>query len=369
MSHPDHPDSTATVGIRRALDKVPAYKPGKPATPREGITPFKISSNENPYPPLPSVLATATDAAGRMNRYPDMAVTELTAKLAETLQVPADDVIVGPGSVGVLVQLMTAMCEAGDEVVYAWRSFEAYPIVAAVSGATAVQVPLDGEARHDLDAMAAAITERTKVVLVCTPNNPTGPAVTRAELDAFLAKVPSHVLVVIDEAYREFVRNDESPDALEFYRKHDNVMVLRTFSKAYGLAGLRVGYGVAHGEVATALRKCAVPFGVSEIAQRSAIVSLDAIDELLERVELIVQERGRVLTALQEQGWKVPDTEANFVWLPLGEATEEFTRTMDEAGLSVRPFLGEGARCSIDVPEANDRLIEVAGRFLREHTR
>ncbi len=363
MSHPD--TSAASLGIRRALDNVPAYKPGKPATPRPGITPFKISSNENPYPPLPSVLAAANESVGRMNRYPDMFVTQLSQRLAEYLDVPVEDVIVGPGSVGVLVQLMTAMCEAGDEVVYAWRSFEAYPIVATVSGATSVQVPLDGDARHDLDAMAAAITDKTKVVLICTPNNPTGPTVTTSEIESFLAKVPSSVLVVIDEAYREFVRDPQAPNAMDLYRRYPNVMVLRTFSKAYGLAGLRVGYAVAHGDVAVALRKCAVPFGVSDIAQRAAMLSLDAEAELLERVASIVSERERVVAALREQGWKCPDTQANFVWLPLGEQTEAFTAAMDEAGLSVRPFVGEGARCSFDVPEANDRLIKVAGEYLK----
>lgn len=368
MSHQDSTTDAPAVGIRRALDAVPAYKPGKPPTPREGITAFKISSNENPYPPLPAVLAAATDAVGRMNRYPDMGVTDLRNKIAETFDVPVDDVVVGPGSVGVLVQTVTAMCQEGDEVVYAWRSFEAYPIVTAVTGATPVQIPLDADARHDLDAMAAAVNERTKVVLVCTPNNPTGPGITRDEIEAFLGKVPSNVLVVIDEAYREFVRDPQAFDAVDMYRKYPNVMVLRTFSKAYGLAGLRVGYGVAHGPIAEALRKCAVPFGVSETAQKAAVISLDNVEELLERVDSIVKERGRVLSALRDQGWKVPDTDANFVWLPLGDETAAFTDMMNENGLSVRPFVGEGARCSIDVPEANDRLIELAGRYLKERS-
>jgi histidinol-phosphate aminotransferase len=353
------------VRLRAALDAVPAYKPGKPATEREGITAYKMSSNENPYPPLPSVLEVVRDAAGTMNRYPDMSVAGLTATLATSLGVPAGDIATGTGSVAVLAQMLQVTCEPGDEVVYAWRSFEAYPIVVALSGATSVQVPLDADARHDLDAMAAAITDRTRLVLVCTPNNPTGPAVHADELDAFLAKVPPDVLVVIDEAYLEFGRDDEAPDALALYRTHPNVAVLRTFSKAYGLAGLRVGYAVAQEPVATALRKAALPFGVSDLAQRAAVASIAAFDELQERVDALVLERERVRKDLLDQGWQVPDSQANFVWLPLGEDTAAFAAAADQAGLTVRPFPSEGCRCTIAETEANDRLLEVAEAFRR----
>ena len=351
------------VRLRGALDAVPAYKPGKPAAEREGITAFKMSSNENPYPPLPSVLEVVQEAAASFNRYPDMGVGALTTKLAETLDVPVEHLATGTGSVGVLQQLIQITCEPGDEVVYAWRSFEAYPIVVALSGATSVQVPLDADARHDLAAMADAITDRTRLVLVCTPNNPTGPAVHADELDAFLDAVPSDVLVVIDEAYLEFGRDDRVPDALALYRSRSNVAVLRTFSKAYGLAGLRVGYAVAQEPIATALRKAAVPFGVTDLAQRAAIASLDAYDELAERVDALVLERDRLGKALRDQGWDVPETQANFVWLPLGEDTVDFAAAADQAGLTVRPFAGEGCRCSVAETEANDRLIEVAAAF------
>ncbi len=352
-----------TVRLRSALDAVAAYKPGKPAEAREGVTAYKISSNENPYPPLPSVLRVVTDAAASMNRYPDMGVTALTQALAERLEVPASHLATGTGSVGVLSYLISITCEPGDEVVYAWRSFEAYPIVVAVAGATSVQVPLDADARHDLDAMAEAITDRTRLVLVCTPNNPTGPIVTETELRAFLAKVPGDVLVVIDEAYLEFNTDDEAPDALGLYREFPNVAVLRTFSKAYGLAGLRVGYAVAREEVATALRKVATPFGVSDLAQHAAVASLEAYDELAVRVKALVEERERVRTALLDQGWPVPQTQANFVWLPLGEDSMDFAATCQDAGLTVRPFPGDGVRCTIGETEASDRLIEVAGKF------
>jgi histidinol-phosphate aminotransferase len=214
--------------------------------------------------------------------------------------------------------------------------------------------------------MLAAITERTRLVLVCTPNNPTGPVVHQDELDAFLDRVPSDVLVVIDEAYLEFVTDPEAPDAIATYRQRPNVAVLRTFSKAYGLAGLRVGYAVAHEAVAQALRKTAVPFGVSDIAQQAAIASLEAYDELQVRVDALVAERARVVAALRAQGWAVPQTEANFVWLPLGDRTLDFAAAADQAGLVVRPFAGEGVRCTIAETAANDLLVEVAGRF-RSH--
>jgi histidinol-phosphate aminotransferase len=351
------------VRLRKTLDGVPAYKPGKPAAPVEGVTSYKLSSNENPYPPLDSVLQVVNEAATRMNRYPDMAVTRLTEALAERWGVPTSHIATGTGSVGVLTQLVNITCEPGDEVVYAWRSFEAYPIVVALAGATSVQVPVDGAAAHDLPAMAAAVTDRTRLILVCTPNNPTGPHVSDAALREFLDAVPRDVLVVIDEAYLEFNTADDAPDALALYREFPNAAVLRTFSKAYGLAGLRVGYCIAQENVATALRKAATPFGVSDLAESAAIASLAAYDELEVRVKALVDERERVLAALREQGWVVPDTQANFVWMPLGEDAVAFAAACQERGLTVRPFPGDGVRCTIGETEANDRLIEVARAF------
>ncbi|MDO5741206.1 MAG: histidinol-phosphate transaminase [Ornithinimicrobium sp.] len=358
-------DQPSPVRLRTTLAGVPAYTPGKPAAPIEGLTTYKISSNENPYPPLPSVLAAVKDAAESMNRYPDMGVVELTAALAERLGVPTTDLATGTGSVAVLAQLIAITCDPGDEVLYAWRSFEAYPIVVALAGAVSVQVPLDGDARHDLPAMAAAITDRTRLVLVCTPNNPTGPAVREDELREFIAAVPQDVLVVIDEAYLEFTSADTVPDALALYREFSNVAVLRTFSKAYGLAGLRVGYAVAHEEVATALRKAATPFGVSDLAQRAAVASLDAYDELEVRVKELVSERERVVATLCEHGWDVPDAQGNFVWLPLGEDAVPFAKMAQSRGLMVRPFAGEGVRCTIAETQANDRLLGVAAEWCR----
>ncbi|SDT67487.1 pyridoxal phosphate-dependent aminotransferase [Jiangella sp. DSM 45060] len=352
------------VRIRKALDGLPSYKPGRPAAPAAGAAPaFKISSNENPYPPLPGVLEAVTATAGSLNRYPDLFATELVAALADRFGVPPEHVATGTGSVGVLQQIIQATAAEGDDVVYAWRSFEAYPIVVGISGATAIEVPLAAGARHDLDAMADAITDRTRLVLVCTPNNPTGPVVGRDELAAFLRRVPEDVMVVVDEAYREFVRDPAAADGMEFYRQHRNVCVLRTFSKAYGLAGLRVGFAIAHDDVADALRKTAVPFGVSGIAQRAAVESLAREAELLERVEALVGERTRVYDALTAQGWEIPHTEANFVWLALGERTLDFARFCEDEGLVVRPFAGDGCRVTIAEREANDRLIRLAAEW------
>jgi histidinol-phosphate aminotransferase len=353
------------VRLRATLTGIPSYVPGRPAAAGDGeaAPAYKISSNENPYPPLPSVLDVVATAAQQMNRYPDMAATALVDAIAAHAGVDRAQVAVGTGSVGVLGQILAATCGEGDEVVHAWRSFEAYPILVQLSGATGVPVPLAPGGRHDLAAMAAAVTERTRLVLVCTPNNPTGPAVHTEELERFLDAIPRDVLVVIDEAYVEFVTDPRVPDSLAVLRARPNVAVLRTFSKAYGLAGLRVGYAVAAPEVAAALRKTAVPFGVSLVAQEAAVASLAAYDELAVRVAALVAERTRVVDALRAQGWDIPDSQANFVWLELGERTLDFAAMAEQAGLVVRPFAGSGARCTIAEPESVDLLLDVCARF------
>jgi histidinol-phosphate aminotransferase len=349
---------------RATVAQIPAYVAGKPPTVQPGMTSYKLSSNENPYPPLPGVVEAASAAVATMNRYPDMGSSALYAALAARLGVPVTDLAVATGSVALLYQLPSAFCEPGDEVVYAWRSFEAYPIAVTAAGAVSVQVPVTADGRHDLEAMAAAVTDRTKIVMVCTPNNPTGPSVTQTELDAFLAAVPPHVVVVVDEAYLEFVAMDDAVDGLATYRAHPNVVLFRTFSKAYGLAGFRVGYAVAQEPIAAAMRAVSLPFGVSGVAQAAAIASLAAHDELLARVADLVAERGRVHAALTEQGWALPEPQGNFVWFALGERSADFAAAADAAGVTVRPFAGEGVRVSIGEPEGNDRLIEVARGFV-----
>jgi histidinol-phosphate aminotransferase len=351
--------------VREALNTIPAYVPGKPPPARDGLETFKLSSNENPYPPLPGVMEAAAAAVARMNRYPDMAAAGLHAAIADRLQVPVGDLALGTGSVAVLYHLLQAVCDDGDEVVLAWRSFEAYPIAIQLTGATPVPVPLAPGARHDLDAMADAVTARTKVLLVCTPNNPTGPVVHRAEMADLLERVPAHVLIVVDEAYTEFVDDPDVVSGLDLYREHDNVVVLRTFSKAYGLAGLRVGYAVAPASLAAGVRKAALPFGVSQVAQEAALASLEAEAELMGRVAALREERERVHSALLADGWDIPQAQGNFVWLPLGEGTAEFAAVAAEAGVMVRPFAGDGARVSIGEVAGNDVLLRTAADWRR----
>lgn len=343
---------------RADLESLPAYVAG-----RSVPGAVKLASNETPYGPLPSVARAISEAATEVNRYPDMVSAALTDRLARRLDVPTERITVGCGSVALCQQLVQAMCAPGDEVVYAWRSFEAYPIATQIANAVSAAVPLDSTHTHDLDAMFSAITPATRLVFVCNPNNPTGTAVRRDALTRFLDAVPSNVLVVLDEAYREFVTDEEVPDGVELARRYPNVLVLRTFSKAYGLAGLRVGYGVGPAEVITALRKVYVPFSTNALAQRAAIASLEAADELLARCRGIVAERERVVGALRETGFDVPETQANFLWLPLGERTTEFTEHALEHKVVVRGFAGDGVRVTISEPAENDLLLDAARAF------
>jgi histidinol-phosphate aminotransferase len=358
--------SVQTPRFRPILDQFAAYRPGKPPAATSGRT-YKLSSNESPFGPLPSVVKVIAEAASEVNRYPDNGAAELTEAIAARYAVPMTHVAVGCGSVGLVQQLLEAVVDPGAQVLYAWRSFEAYPYLADLAGAKSVRVPLTDE-RHDLDAMAAAISEATRLIFVCTPNNPTGTVVTTTELTRFLDQVPGDCLVVLDEAYAEYVRDPAAPDGIEIYRDRPNVAVLRTFSKAYGLAGLRVGFLVGPAPVAAAARKTMLTFAVNALAQAAAVASLAAEAELLDRVDQVVAERDRVRAELISMGWSVPPTEANFVWLRLGPAAVNFADACGAAGLSVRPFAGEGVRVSIGERAANDRFIEVARDYLSSRT-
>ena len=354
--------SDIPVRVRPEVAALPPYRQGRQA----GADAFKLSSNENPFDPLPGVLERVRGASA-LNRYPDATAARLRARLAERFGVGADEVHVGAGSVSILAQLVVATSGPGDEVIYAWRSFEAYPWLAVVSGATAVQVPLGAGARHDLDAMAAAITDRTRAIIVCSPNNPTGPIVTQAEFDAFVSKVPGDVLVILDEAYAEFVTDPASVDGLRVLggTGRPNVVALRTFSKAYGLAGLRVGYAVGHPRVLDAARSTAIPLSVTAHAEEAALASLDAEDELLERVRVIAARRDRLVAGLRAAGWNVPAAEGNFVWLPAGDETAAFAAAFEDAGLIVRPFAGDGIRISVGEEESVERVLRTAASVVK----
>ncbi|MDT4947941.1 MAG: histidinol-phosphate aminotransferase [Pseudonocardiales bacterium] len=356
-----------TVNKRPMLATLPAYVPG-----RSVPGAIKLASNETPYPPLPHVIDRIAAAAAEINRYPDNFSTELTAVLARKLGVAVEQVRVGCGSVSLCTQLAQAVADADEEIIYAWRSFEAYPIIASVSGASSIQVPLDSGHVHDLDAMAERISGKTRLIFVCNPNNPTGTAVDRDALVRFLRSVPADVVVGLDEAYREFVTDASVPDGLTLLEEFPNIVVLRTFSKAYGLAGLRVGYAVAGDPVITnALRQTQVPFAVSTVAQAAALASLEpeAEAQLLARVADIAAERDRVHAALLGLGYEVPPSQANFVWVQLGDATTEWAAGCEERKVIVRGFAGAGARVTVSTPDENDRFLAAAADLAHHSAR
>jgi histidinol-phosphate aminotransferase len=351
--------------FRSVLDQFAPYKPGRRVANATGQS-FKLASNECPFGPLPSVAKAIAAAAAEINWYPDNTAEALTEAIARRYDVPPAHVALGCGSVGVAQQLLAAAAEPGTEVLYAWRSFEAYPILVPLTGATDVRVPLKDET-HDLAAMADAITPRTRVIFVCNPNNPTGTVVRSGEFAEFLGQVPPDCLVVLDEAYADYVRDPGVPNGIDLYRDHPNLAVLRTFSKAHGLAGLRVGFLIGQEQVASAVRTTMLPFTVNSLAQTAAIASLAAEAELHERVDLAVKERARVRDELLAQGWTVPPTEANFVWLRLGADTQDFAAACADAGISIRPFGDEGARISMGTPEADDAFLAVARAYPQRH--
>lgn len=351
--------SEATVGpvpIRPEIAALAAYRPGGAAP---GPNAVKLSSNENPFPPLPSVTAAIAESAARLPLYPDNAATRLTTEVAAWLDVPAERLSFGAGSVSVLMHLLSAISGPGDEIVFPWRSFEAYPLAVNVPGATPVQVPLLPDGRHDLDAMRAAVTERTRAVLVCTPNNPTGPCITHDELTDLLAQLPERTMLVVDEAYIEFTTDPEVARPLELL-DDPRVAVLRTFSKAWGLAGFRIGYGITHPTLAGAIRTVTPPFSVSIPAQAAALATLAERETLLAQVAEIVSERDRMVGRLRELGFDVPDSQGNFVWLPAAEQTDRWAAHFAEHDLIVRAYAPDGVRITVSTPEINDRVLDAA---------
>lgn len=349
------------VSLRPEIASLPVYRQGRPAP--EGA--FKLSSNESPFPTHPAVLEAI--AAASLNRYPDGAATELRARLAERAGVSIDETHVGAGSASILLQLIQAAAGPGDEVVHAWRSFEAYPGFVTVAGATGVRIPNLAGGRHDLAGIAAAVTGRTRVVLVCSPNNPTGPVVTAAEFADLMARIPDSVLVVLDEAYREFVTDPHAVDGLDELERYPNLVVLRTFSKAYGLAGLRVGYAFGAPYVLDAARAAAIPLAVTEPAQRAALAALepDVERELLAGVAELVARRDAVASELRGLGWAIPSAEGNFVWFAAGVETSAVANVFEEGGIVGRVFADEGIRVTIGEPESVDRLLGAAARVVQ----
>lgn len=355
---------------RPCVASLPAYRPGKGAKQAEaehGITDaIKLASNENPAAPLDPILAAIADAARGANRYADHRATAVRAALAARLGVAVEQVTVGNGTVGLLQQICLSYVDPGDEVLYPWRSFEVYPVYTQLMNGVEVTVPLAADLGYDIDGLVAAVTDRTKVVFIATPNNPIGMACTTAELRSLLERVPSSAIVCIDEAYREFLDPGFGDPVAELVPDFPNVIVTRTMSKAHGLAGVRVGYAIGHPEVISTIDKTLVPFAVNALAQAAALAALDHDDEIAKAVDAILSERARVEVELAAAGWTFPNHQANFVWLSTGARTDEITLALERRGVVVRPFSGEGIRVTIGTPAENDRflstLVEVAAR-------
>jgi histidinol-phosphate aminotransferase len=315
-----------------------------------------LSMNETPYPPLPTLRRVVEDGAAFLNRYPDRAAGALTAGLARQLGVAPETILVGPGSAGLCQHMVQAFGPKPD-VVHAALSFEGYPLIVRNAGATSVPVPMDGYAQ-DLPAMAAAVTGSTRCVLICNPNNPTGSVLHRTELTGFLDRIPADVPVVIDEAYRHFVTDPDVPDAIDLYHAYPNVCVLRTFSKAYGLAALRIGYAVVPPRLAMPVRMVGLVYFPGALGQAAALRALapDVTAELDERCATLVRARTQLIGDLRGLGVTVAPSEANFVWLPLGERATSFAEAAKAAGILVLALDGLGVRITVGSDEANSRL-------------
>lgn len=326
--------------LRDDLHKFPDYKPGKSAPNK-----LKLSANEIPNPPLPSVLGAMTRAASCANRYQINGSPELRAELSSYLELPEENIAVAPGASAIVQQAVMATCHTGDEVIFPWRSFEAYPLYVRIAGAEPILTPLTEDERLDLDAVIGAITKKTRLIILCNPNNPTGTTISQKEFERFMAQVPKDVVVLLDEAYWEYNDDPDTPNGAQEIRKYPNLISARTFSKAFGLAGARVGYGMGAPELINALNLLALPLTVSYIGELGAIAALHAQDELQARVDETKHQRTRVSQALG-----VPESRANFVWIPRGDA-EEVECKIYEEGVVIRRYLDEGVRVSITTEE------------------
>ncbi|MFG2736453.1 histidinol-phosphate transaminase [Streptomyces carpaticus] len=344
--------------IRPVFDTLPTYHPAPAVRSETGDT-HPLAANESPHEPLAEIVEAVRGAAGAVNRYPDFGGTELIARLAEIHGVDEDRIALGAGSVALLQMLFQAVAEADAEVIYGWRSFELYPVLADLAGVRGVRVPLMAE-RLDLTAMADRVGEDTRLILLCNPNNPTGTLLDAEELRRFLDSVPEDCLVAVDEAYFEYVRLPGARSAMAPAAGRPNVVVLRTFSKVYGLAGLRVGYLVGPPAVVARLRKACLPYSLSTVAQAAALAALRNQRKLFARAHDTVAERTRVRRDLMALGWVVPPSEANFLWLRMGAGSTDFYEWCAAQGVVVRVFPGEGLRVSIGSRPDNDAFLAAA---------
>jgi histidinol-phosphate aminotransferase len=355
------------IEFNRRLEGIPVY-PAAETHQYDGEL-VNLASNETPWGPPPHVLEVAQRALEGLNRYPDPEKSLLRRRIAERCDVSPAMVAVGNGSCEILLAAAEAMLEPGAEVVYAWPSFSMYPHLAALTGARPITVPLDADGRHDLEAMAREVTHATRLVLVCNPNNPTATALPPAEIDALLAALPRHVAVIVDEAYVEFSTVQDPDESLELVRRHPNLVVLRTFSKVYGLCGLRAGYALGPEGFRLAVDRVRQPFSVNALAQAAAAEALQHQDEVERRVERTAIERLHVDSELEERGLETTDSQANFSWFSLGERDEvEVMRGLAERGVIVRAgtALGEAGwiRVTYGTRQENDRFLAALDEVL-----
>jgi histidinol-phosphate aminotransferase len=365
--------SEETIGRPRPLiAALPAYRPGKAAQQAEqehGITnAIKLASNENPEAPLDPIVAAVASAAHGINRYPDHRATAVREALAVRLGVGVDHVGIGTGSSGLLQQLVWAYVDPDDEVLYPWRSFEAYPIFTNLAAGKSITVALGDDLAYDADGLVDAVTPRTKLVFLATPNNPTGIATSTRALAAIVERISTDVVVVIDEAYREFLDPAFGDPVADLVPRFPNVVVTRTFSKAHGLAGLRLGYAIGDPRVIATVDKTLLPFAVNSLAQVAALAAIEHEDAIAVRVGGILAERARVEDELARAGWKLPDHQGNFVWLRTGDATDGVGLGLERRGVVVRPFSGDGVRVTIGTPAENDRFLAALAEVVAEGT-
>lgn len=345
--------------VRPAVANLASYTPGKAASQVEDehdiSNAIKLASNENPWSPVPAVAAAIADAVSGVNRYADNNATDVREAIGNWLGIDSGNITVGCGSSGLLQQLFMTYVDPGDEVVFPYPSFEIYPVFSTLFDAVEVRTPLIDHT-FDLDAVADAVTDKTKLIFLATPNNPTGTSISMDDVAALLGKIPNDVIVVIDEAYREF--NDPSfGDPVDLLANHRNVVITRTFSKAFGLAGLRSGYGVCDPEIIRELDKTRLAFSVNNLSQAGMLAAIEHEDAAMAKVAELLDERQRCVDALTEAGVDMPTTNANFIYIPTGNASANIATAMEKQGVVTRPFPGIGLRITIGTPEQNDRWL------------
>ncbi len=353
--------------VHKNIASLVPYSPGKPVEELErelGIAhAIKLASNENPRGPSPKALAVLSAAATTLHRYPDGGAFRLRGKLAERWKVTPDHVILGNGSDEILGFLARAFLPPGDEAVMADQTFVIYKMEVTAAHGVPVVVPLK-DWRHDLPAMADAVTSRTRLLFVCNPNNPTGTMVTKAEVDALIARLPESVIVVFDEAYYEYVRSRDFPDSLSLVKQNRNVVVLRTFSKIYGLAGLRIGYGLTTPEIAGYLNRVRPPFNANSLAQRAALAALEDEDHVAQSRAMNEAEMVTVRAGLAALGLSPIPSEANFLFVDVGRDGRAVFEALLREGVIVRHIEGRMVRITIGLPDENRRLLQALKKVL-----